>query len=112
MPPTGTDRRALATPPRTERGRRRVPSPSQRSVGAEAPGLDTLVVYDPISAGSGMRDYLAAHPAGLVAVTSRLRDRLPHLVFGSGAADIVHASTAPALVIPAGRRSRHGPRAS
>lgn len=68
----------------------------------EAPGLDTFVVYDPIGAGSGTRDYLADHPAGLVAVTSRLRDRLPHLVFGSGAADIVHASTAPALVIPAG----------
>jgi nucleotide-binding universal stress UspA family protein len=68
----------------------------------EAPGLDTFVVYDPIGAGSGMRDYLAAHPAGLVAVTSRLRDRLPHLVFGSGAADIVHASSVPVLVIPAG----------
>ena len=68
----------------------------------EAPGLDTSVVYDPIGAGSGMRDYLADHPAGLVAVTSRLRDPLPHLVFGSGAADIVHASSAPALVIPAG----------
>jgi nucleotide-binding universal stress UspA family protein len=49
-----------------------------------------------------MRDYLADHPAGLVAVTSRLPDRLGHLVFGSGAADIVHTSTAPVLVIPAG----------
>jgi nucleotide-binding universal stress UspA family protein len=68
----------------------------------EAPGLDTFVAYDPIGPGSGMRDYLAAHPAGLVAVTSRLRDRLPHLVYGSGAADIVHASTAPVLVIPTG----------
>jgi nucleotide-binding universal stress UspA family protein len=67
----------------------------------EAPGLDTFVVYDPISAASGMRDYLAAHPTGLVAVTSRLRDRLPHLIFGSGAAAIVHASNAPVLVIPA-----------
>jgi nucleotide-binding universal stress UspA family protein len=67
----------------------------------EALGLDTIVVYDPIGPGSGMKDYLAAHPTGLVAVTSRLRDRLPHLVLGSGAADIVHASTAPVLVIPA-----------
>jgi nucleotide-binding universal stress UspA family protein len=66
----------------------------------EAPGLDACVVYDPISAASGMRDYLAAHPAGLVAVTSRLRDRLPVLLFGSGAASIVQASSAPVLVIP------------
>jgi len=67
----------------------------------EAPGLDTFVVYDPISAAAGMKDYLAAHPTGLVAVTSHLREQLPHLVFGSGAADIVHTSTAPVLVIPA-----------
>jgi nucleotide-binding universal stress UspA family protein len=67
----------------------------------EAPGLDTFVVYDPISAASGIRDYLAANPTGLVAVTSRLRDRVPHLMFGSGAAAIVHASSAPVLVIPA-----------
>ena len=47
-----------------------------------------------------MKDYLAAHPTGLVAVTSHVRDPLAHLVFGSGAAEIVHASTAPVLVIP------------
>ena len=74
----------------------------------EAPGLDTSVVYDAVGAGPGMRDYLAAHPAGLVAVTSRLRHPLPHLVFGSGAADIVHASGAPALVIPAGSDAASG----
>lgn len=67
----------------------------------EVPGLDTSVVYDPISAESGMKDYLASHPTGLIAVTTHLRDRLPHLVFGSAAADIVHTSTAPALVVPA-----------
>ena len=65
-----------------------------------APGLDTAVVYDPISPASGMKDYLAAHPTGLVVVTSHVRDPLPHLVFGSGAAEIVHTSTAPVLVIP------------
>jgi nucleotide-binding universal stress UspA family protein len=64
------------------------------------PGLDTDVVYDPISAGSGMRDYLRDHPTGLVAVTSHVRGALPHLVLGSGAAQIVHASTAPVVVIP------------
>ncbi len=66
-----------------------------------APGLDTFVVYDPIGAADGMKDYLAAHPAGMVVVTSRLRDRFAHMVFGSGAADIVHTSTAPVLVVPA-----------
>ena len=67
----------------------------------EAPGLDTFVVYDAISAAAGLKDYLAAHPTGLIAVTSHLHDRFAHVVFGSGAADIVHTSTAPALVIPA-----------
>ena len=65
-----------------------------------APGVDAAVVYDPIGPASGMKDYLAAHPAGLVAVTTHLRDPFRHLVFGSGAASIVHTSTAPALVIP------------
>ena len=67
----------------------------------EAPGLDTFVVYDPISPAAGIQDYLAAHPTGLIAVTSRLRDGVEHLVSGSRAAAIVHASTAPALVVPA-----------
>ena len=67
----------------------------------EAPGLETFVVYDPISAADGMKDYLAAHPTGLIAVTSHLRDPLARLVLGSGAADIVHTSTAPVLVVPA-----------
>jgi nucleotide-binding universal stress UspA family protein len=58
------------------------------------------VVYDPINPGDGLKDYLASHPAGLVAVTSHLRGRLAHAVLGSGAAQIVHVSTAPALVLP------------
>lgn len=67
----------------------------------DAPGLETAVVYDPISAAAGLDSYLETHPAGLVAVTSRLREPLAHLVFGSGAGDIVHTSSAPTLVIPA-----------
>ena len=67
----------------------------------DAPGLETFVVYDPISAAAGLRDFLATHPAGLIAVTSHLRGRFPHVVLGSGAADIVDTSTAPALVVPA-----------
>jgi nucleotide-binding universal stress UspA family protein len=65
-----------------------------------APGVDTAVVYDPIGPAPGMKDYLTAHPTGLVAVTSHVRDPLAHLVFGSAAAEIIHTSTAPVLVIP------------
>ena len=65
-----------------------------------APGVDAAVVYDPIGPAPGMKTYLAAHPTGLIAVTSHVRAPLSHLVLGSGAAAIVHASTAPALVIP------------
>ena len=52
-PAAGAHRRAMATPPRTQRGRRRVHPPSRRTVGAAAPGLDTAVVYDPIGAAAG-----------------------------------------------------------
>jgi nucleotide-binding universal stress UspA family protein len=66
-----------------------------------APGLETAVVYDPISAADGMRDFLAAHPAGLIALTSHLRGGFPHLALGSTAAGIIRSSMAPALVVPA-----------
>jgi nucleotide-binding universal stress UspA family protein len=67
----------------------------------EAAGLETFVIYDPISPGDGMNDYLTSHPAGLVVVTSHLRDPLGRLVHASGAAGIVRTSTAPVLVVPA-----------
>jgi hypothetical protein len=66
-------------------------------------GGGEALVYDPISAAAGMNDYLADHPAGLIAVSSRLRDPLAHLALGSGAGDIVHTSSAPALVLPVPR---------
>jgi nucleotide-binding universal stress UspA family protein len=66
-----------------------------------ARGRQPVVVYDPISAAAGMKDYFAGHPTGLIAVTSRLRDRFARKVSGSGATDIVHVSTAPALIVPA-----------
>jgi nucleotide-binding universal stress UspA family protein len=47
-----------------------------------------------------MNDYLTSHPAGLVVVTSDLRDRLARLIHASGAAGIVQTSTAPVLVVP------------
>jgi nucleotide-binding universal stress UspA family protein len=66
----------------------------------DVPSLETVVVYDAVSAAAGMENYLAAQPAGLIALTSHLRDPLAHLVFGSGAAEIVHISPVPALVLP------------
>jgi len=66
----------------------------------EAPGLDTFVVYDPISAAEGMKDYLYSHPTGLIVVGSHLRSGLERLAFGSTAAQIVHAASAPALIVP------------
>jgi nucleotide-binding universal stress UspA family protein len=67
----------------------------------DAPGLETAAVYHPISAAAGIEDYLAAHPAGLIAVTSHLRTGFPRTMLGTNAAEIVHTSTAPALVITA-----------
>ena len=67
----------------------------------DAPDLETFVVYDPISAGDGIKDYLASHPTGLIAVTRPLRDPFARLVHGSGAAGIVQTATAPVLVVPA-----------
>jgi nucleotide-binding universal stress UspA family protein len=60
----------------------------------------TEVVYDPISPADGLRTYLDQHPAGLVAVTTHARSGLRRVVLGADAANIVHASTAPVLVVP------------
>jgi nucleotide-binding universal stress UspA family protein len=67
----------------------------------EIPDVQTAVVYDPISPGDGMKEYLGSHPTGLVAVTSHVREPLARLMHGSGAAGIVQTSTAPVLVVPA-----------
>ena len=65
-----------------------------------APDVRTHVVYDPISAAEGIKAHLDAQPTGLVAVTTHGRTGLNRVVFGAGAAGIVHASTAPVLVVP------------
>ena len=62
--------------------------------------VDTHVVYDPISPADGVRTYLDQHPAGMVAVTTHARTGLRRVLLGADAANIVHASTAPALVVP------------
>ncbi len=61
--------------------------------------MGTEVVYDPISPADGVRRYLDEHPAGLVAVTTHARTGLRRVLLGADAANIVHASTAPNLVI-------------
>ena len=65
-----------------------------------APSLRTAVVYDPLSAAEGIRVYGAAHPVGLLAVTTHARTGVRELVLGSGAADIIRVSPAPVLVVP------------
>ncbi len=62
--------------------------------------VDSLVVYDPISPADGLRTYLDQQPAGMVAVTTHARTGLRRVLLGADAANIVHASTAPALVVP------------
>lgn len=65
-----------------------------------AKDVSTQVVYDPISPADGLRTYLDQHPAGMVAVTTHARTGLRRVLLGADAANIVHASTAPALVVP------------
>ncbi len=65
-----------------------------------APGAQGHVVYNPVSAADGMRDYLVAAPTAVVALTSHGRTGLPWAVFGSGAASIIHVSPVPVVVVP------------
>jgi nucleotide-binding universal stress UspA family protein len=69
---------------------------------ATVPDLETEAVYDPIGPGDGLRAHLLDRPAGLVAVTTHARTGLQRALLGSGAAAIVHAATAPVLVVPLG----------
>ena len=62
--------------------------------------VNAEVVYDPISPADGLRTYLDQNPAGMVAVTTHARSGLRRVLLGADAANIVHASTAPALVVP------------
>lgn len=58
------------------------------------------VVRDPIGVASALRTYLDQHPAGLVALTTHARSGMQRVLFGATGASIVHASTAPCLVVP------------
>jgi nucleotide-binding universal stress UspA family protein len=58
------------------------------------------VAYDPIAVASGLKRYLGAESAGLIALTTHARTGMHRIRLGAAAADIVRASTAPALVVP------------
>jgi nucleotide-binding universal stress UspA family protein len=58
------------------------------------------VVRDPIGVASALRTDLDQHPAGLVALTTHARSGMQRVLFGATGASIVHASTAPCLVVP------------
>jgi nucleotide-binding universal stress UspA family protein len=64
-----------------------------------APAVVGQVGFDPIGVASGLKAHLASHPTGLVAVATHARSGLDRLRFGATAAEIVGASTAPALVV-------------
>lgn len=65
-----------------------------------APEVSGHVVRDPISPASGIRTYLDQQPAGLVALTSHARSGVQRVLLGAAAANIVHASVSPCLVVP------------
>jgi nucleotide-binding universal stress UspA family protein len=62
--------------------------------------VQSHVVYDPVGAAEGLKVYLDSDPAGMLAVTTHARSGLRRIVLGAGAAAIVHASSAPVLVVP------------
>ena len=68
-----------------------------------AVAVETRVVYDPIGPGQGIQANQDEQPAGLIAVTTHARHGLERVVFGAAAADIVHWSRSPALVVPLAR---------
>ncbi|MGH3371386.1 MAG: universal stress protein [Nocardioidaceae bacterium] len=65
-----------------------------------APEVTGQVVRDPLNPASGIRAHLDQQPAGLVALTSHARSGVERVLFGAAAANIVHASVTPCLVVP------------
>ncbi|MGE0000127.1 MAG: universal stress protein, partial [Ilumatobacteraceae bacterium] len=62
--------------------------------------VDGAAVRDPIGLASGIRAHLSERPAGLVTMTTHARSGLQRVMLGAAAANIVHASVAPCLVVP------------
>jgi len=65
-------------------------------------GATPLVAWGPVGPDDGLEGALAAEPATLVALASRLRTGAGRALHGSDAACMVHLSPAPVLVVPAG----------
>jgi nucleotide-binding universal stress UspA family protein len=61
--------------------------------------VQTKAVFSVIGPAAGVRAYIRAHPAVLVAVSSRVRRGLSRLAFGSVAAEIVRNSDSPVLAV-------------
>ncbi len=64
------------------------------------PEVTGQVVRDPLHPAGGIRAHLDQQPAGLVALTSHARTGAKRIILGAAAANIVHASVAPCLVVP------------
>src|SRR3954454_20618850 len=58
------------------------------------------VAFDPIDVADGVRAHLAGQPAAILALTAHGRAGLARVRLGATAADIVHTSSAPTLVVP------------
>jgi nucleotide-binding universal stress UspA family protein len=67
---------------------------------AKGHDVGTLVIWDPISPGAGMRSHLEQYAVSLVVVGSHARRGLARFAFGSVAASVVHHSPSPVLVAP------------
>ena len=59
------------------------------------------MVKDPLGVAAGIRSYLRQRPVAFIVVAATRRTGLERLRLGATAADIVRASTAPALIVPA-----------
>jgi nucleotide-binding universal stress UspA family protein len=58
------------------------------------------VIRDPIGPARGIQAYQEEHEIGLVALTTHARSGFARVLFGAAAANIVHASLVPCLLIP------------
>ena len=58
------------------------------------------VAFDPIGVATGVAAHLAARPTALLALTTHARSGVERIRLGATAADIVHKSTEPVLVVP------------
>jgi nucleotide-binding universal stress UspA family protein len=58
------------------------------------------VIRDPLGPARGIQAYQEGHNIGLVALTTHARSGLARVLFGAAAANIVHASLVPCLLVP------------